>query len=108
MYFPCMCPKLLQSCPTLCNPMDNSLPSSSVYGILQARILEWVAMPFSRGSSQLMDGTRISYVSLPLVPPGKPQLYGIYNKKIKQKWFYHFSLIEHLFLFMIVQMKERI
>ena len=39
--------KLLQSCPTLCDPMDCSLPGSSVHGILQARILEWVAIPFS-------------------------------------------------------------
>ena len=38
-----------QSCPTLCNPMDCSLPGSSVHGILQTRILEWVTMPFSRG-----------------------------------------------------------
>ena len=38
-----------QSCPTLCNPTDYSPPGSSVYGILQARILEWAAMPFSRG-----------------------------------------------------------
>ena len=36
---------------TICNPMDCSLPGSSVHGILQARILEWVAMPFSRGAS---------------------------------------------------------
>ena len=41
-----------QSCPTLFNPMDYSLPGSSVHGILQARILEWVAVSFSRGSSQ--------------------------------------------------------
>ena len=47
----CMHAKLLQSCLTLCNPMDCSLPGSSVHGILQARILEWVVMPFSRGSS---------------------------------------------------------
>ena len=40
-----------QSCPTLCNPMDCSLPGSSVHGLLQARILVWVAMPFSRWSS---------------------------------------------------------
>ena len=39
-----------QSCPTLCNPMDCSPPGSSVHGILQARTLEWVAMPSSRGS----------------------------------------------------------
>ena len=39
-----------QSCPTLCNPMDCSLVDSIVHGILQARILEWVAIPFSRGT----------------------------------------------------------
>ena len=44
-----------QSCLTLCDSMDCSLPGSSVHGILQARILEWVAMPFSRGSSQPKD-----------------------------------------------------
>ena len=40
-----------QSCPTLCNPMDCSPPGSSVRGILQARVLEWVAIPFSRAAS---------------------------------------------------------
>ena len=40
------------SCLTLCSPMDYSLPGSSIHGVLQARILEWVAIPFSRGSSQ--------------------------------------------------------
>ena len=40
-----------KSCPTLCNPMDCSLTDSSVHGVLQARILEWVAISFSRGSS---------------------------------------------------------
>ena len=44
----CVRAKLLQSCPTLCNPMDHSPPGSSAQGILQARILEWVALPFSR------------------------------------------------------------
>ena len=39
--------KSLQSCPTVCDPMDGSPPGSSVHGILKARILEWVAMPFS-------------------------------------------------------------
>ena len=47
----CVCAKLLQSCPALCDPIDYSLPGSSVHGILQARILEWVAMFSSRGSS---------------------------------------------------------
>ena len=45
--------ELLQSCLTLCNPMDCSPPSSSVHGIFQARILEWVAMPSSKGSSSV-------------------------------------------------------
>ena len=43
--------KVSQSCPILCNPLDRNLPGSSVCGILQADILEWVAMPSSRGSS---------------------------------------------------------
>ena len=47
--------KSLQSCQTLCNPMDCSLPASSIHGILKARILEWVAMPSSRASSQTRD-----------------------------------------------------
>ena len=44
-----------QSCPTLCDPMNCCLPGSSVHGILQARILEWDAIPFSKGSSQPRD-----------------------------------------------------
>ena len=53
---------VVQSCLTLCDPMDYSLPDSSVHGILQAicRLLEWVAMPFSRGSSQPRDWTQVS------------------------------------------------
>ena len=49
------CAKSLQLCPTLCDPMGGSPPGSSVHGILQARILEWVAISFSRGSSQPRD-----------------------------------------------------
>ena len=52
-----MCAKSLHSCLTLYNPMDYSLPGSSVYGVLQARILEWVTMPSSKESSQLRDRT---------------------------------------------------
>ena len=55
--------KSLQSCLTLCDPVDSGSPGSSVQGILQARILEGVAMLSSRGSSQLRDQTRVSYVS---------------------------------------------
>ena len=51
-----------QSCLTLCNPMHCSPPGSSVHGILQARILEWVAIPFSRGSSRSRDQTQVSFI----------------------------------------------
>ena len=44
--------EVAQSCPTLCDPMDYSLPCSSIHGIFQARVLEWVAISFSRGSSR--------------------------------------------------------
>ena len=49
--FVCMHAQLVQSCLTLCYPMDFSLPDSSVHGILQARILQWITIPSSRGSS---------------------------------------------------------
>ena len=68
-----------QSCLTLHDHMNCSLSGSSVHGILQARILEWVAMLFSRGSSQPRDWTCVSYVScigagsLSTEPPGKPK-----------------------------------
>jgi len=55
--------KVSQSCPTLCDLMDCSLPGSSVHGILQTRILEWVAVPFSRGSSQPRDQTHASCIA---------------------------------------------
>ena len=73
--------KSLQLCPTLCDPPDYNPPGSSVHRILQARIPDWVATPFSRGR----DWTHVSYIvwvvwvvwagSLPLAPSGKP-LYG--------------------------------
>ena len=52
-----------QLCLTLCNPMVCSLPGSSVHGMFQARILEWVAMPFSRGSPQPRDQTQDSHIA---------------------------------------------
>ena len=65
-----------------CDPMDCSQPGSSVHGILQARILDWVAMPSSRGSSWLRDQTCVSCIAGAIFttePPGKP-----------------FSLLEHV------------
>ena len=52
-----------QLCPALRDLLDCSLPSSSVHGIFQARILEWVAIPFSRGSSQPRDRTQVSHIA---------------------------------------------
>ena len=50
-------------CPTLCDPKDCSPPGFSVHGILQVRILEWFAMPLSRGSSQPGDWTQVSCIA---------------------------------------------
>ena len=61
-------------CPTLWDPMDCSPPGSSVYGILQARILEWLAISFSKGSSRPRDGTWVSHIAgrfFTAEPPGK-------------------------------------
>ena len=66
--------------PTLCNPMFCSPPGSSVHGVSQARILEWVAISFSKGSSQSWNQTRTSFISciaggfFTTEPPGKPKL----------------------------------
>ena len=54
---------IAQLCPTLCDPMDCNPPGSSIHGILQARILEWVAIPFSRESSQLRDQTQVPCIA---------------------------------------------
>ena len=55
-------------CPTLSDPMDCSLPGSSIHGIFQARILEWIAVPFSRGSSQPRDPTRFPTLQEDIYP----------------------------------------
>ena len=67
--------EVTRSCPTPCDPMDYRLPGSSVHGIFQARILEWVAISFSRESSQPRDriwSPTLQADSLPSEPPGKP------------------------------------
>ena len=55
--------EVAQSCLTLCDPMDCSLPGSSIHGIFQAGVLEWVAISFSRGSSQPGDRTQVSHIA---------------------------------------------
>ena len=64
----CMHAKSFQSCPTLCNPVDSSPPGSSVHGILQARILEWVAISFSSGIYQFSSVQSLSRVRLFAIP----------------------------------------
>ena len=94
-----------QLCPTLCNPMDCDLPGSSVRGILQARILEWVVISFTRRCSQPRDWTCISHISrqilfllnhlgsldhiIPLLkksafhfPQNKPQFYMVFSQAL--------------------------
>ena len=86
------CTKLLQSCLTLCDPMECSPPGSSVHGLLQARILEW-DYTFSRGSSQSRDGTRVSYI--PCI--GRQFLYHwryLGSSELRNRTFFF-----HLFLF---------
>ena len=63
-----------QLCPTLCDLKDCSLQDSSIHGIFQARVLEWVAISFSRGYSRPRDQTQVSRIAadaLPSEPPGK-------------------------------------
>ena len=75
-YVPCVCEySVTQLCPTLCNPMDFSLPGSSAHGIFQARIVDWVAVSFSRGifltqglNPHLLCPLNWQAGSLPLVP----------------------------------------
>ena len=74
-----------QSCPALCDPMNDILPGSSVHEILQARILEGVAVPSSRGSFQPRSQTQGSPPGL--LPPGKPKNTGVGSLSLLQEIF---------------------
>ena len=85
----CCCCLAVKLCPALSYSMDCRPPDSSVHEISQARILEWVAIPFSRKSSQLMNQTHVSYIAggfFTAEPPEEPKakLYLIGNQ-IKRK-----------------------
>ena len=95
-----LCVLIALLCPTFCNPMYCSLPSSPAHGILQARILEWVAMPSSKVFSWLRDQTHIpciSYVSC----IGRQVLY--YSATWEAHPFY--SLMNHLFVRSVLHLK---
>ena len=86
-----------QLCPTLCDPMDYSLPGSSLHGILQARILEWVAISFSRGSSWPRDWTRVFRIAgrrfnlWATRKPPAPQLESINSSALSLLHFFFFG-----------------
>ena len=89
----CMRAQLLQLCLTLCDPTGYSPPGSSVHGILQAGILEWVAMPSSRGSSWHRDQTHVSctgrWILYPLSHVGSQYIqYVLFKKEIGQQSFF--------------------
>ena len=72
----CVCAQSLQSCLILCDSVDHSPPGYSVHGIFQARILEWVAMPSSRGTSRPSNRNQVSCIAggfFTTEPLGKPQ-----------------------------------
>ena len=82
----CVC-LVTQSCPTLCNPMDNSPRGFSVHGNPQARILEWIAMPSSRtfpNSGIKPRSPELQAYSLPSKPPGKPKKNGMGSLSLLQ------------------------
>ena len=101
----CTRAKSLQSCPNLCNPKECSLPGSSAHGILQARILEGVAMPSSRGSPLPRDQMPLLCLrhrqagSLTLAPPGQPgdreELPWPFSGEQRALWSYYLHTDKH-------------
>ena len=86
MCYVCVC-LVTQSCPTLCNPVDNSPRGFSVHGNPQARILEWIAMPSSRtfpNSEIKPRSPELQAYSLPSKPPGKPKKNGMGSLSLLQ------------------------
>ena len=77
-----------QSCSTLCNPMNYSLPGSSVHGLFHARIMEWVAISFSRRSSRPRDRTHVSCIVCRhfTIWATREALGGSVNHKVKEAW----------------------
>ena len=94
--------KSLQSCPTLCDPIDGSPPGSPIPGILQARILEWVAIPFSRGSSRPRDQSQVYHIAgrffIILSRRGSPKNTEVGSHSLPQGIFSTQGLNPHLLL----------
>ena len=81
--------EVTQSCPTLCNPMDCNLPGSSVHGIFQARILEWVVISFSKESSQPRDYTWSHTLQADSLPSEAPEIIILNQVSQTEKGKYH-------------------
>ena len=98
-----------QSCPILCDPMDCSLPGSSVHGIFQARVLEWVAISFARRSSRPRDRSQVSLIvgrHFTIWATRKVQSLVIACSKYSQKCYY-FILSRYIYLLLIL-LKNRL
>ena len=96
-----------QSCPILCDPTNCSLPGFSVYGILQARILEWIVIPFSRGFSWPRDQTLVSYIAgrfFTIWATGKSLSIHIKNQLTINIWAYFCTLCSVLFICLSILM----
>ena len=99
-FLPCVCAQSLQSCPTLHDVLHCSPPGSSVHGILQARILEWVAITNSRGSSKPRDWTWVSCIAGGFITNWATredfvsQVNSIYNSRLLRKYWYNFDEFE--------------
>ena len=115
--------KSLQSCPTLCDPIDGSPPGSRVPGILQARTLEWVAISFSNAWKWKVKGKSLSHVQLLADPmdcsPTGSSVRGIFQARVLDKLYYKddsarctilcwkhfaFSRLKHILLFSMLEM----
>ena len=94
------CAKSLQSCLTFCDPLDCSLPGFSVYEVLQARILEWVAMPSSRGSSN--SGIEPTSLMFPALAGGFFITSATWGENVYHIFFIHLSVDGHLCYFHIL------
>ena len=103
---------MAQSCLTLCDPMDCSPPGSPVHGIFQARILERVAIPFSRGSSQPRDQTQVSCIAGSLCimwATGKAQFTPkLFMKSLQLKRGKMFKLIMFAWVSVALQLPEHL
>ena len=106
-----MCAHLLQSCPTLCDPLEHNLPGFSVHGIFQARILAWVPIRSSQGSSWPRDWTWVSCNAgrfFTAEPQGKQTLLNCTYLYTKNICYMKYSVGQNFLLFFKVKIKDTV